>query len=145
MFPFLGMVLFANNFTTVAFDNKKGVPSVLYKNTSTHILFYCICLVLRYSLSDVYLRQCTSEFLQYTVFRVFSIYCFPLAYWDPISKTGDSKAARSRRSHNRNSHKGYVWQLYNGDWTGFTHPGVLTEMHIYLKELHYFLFNVHIL
>ena len=44
-----------------------------------------------------------------------------------ICKAGNSTTTRSRRSHNRNSHKGFVKQfLYNVDWTAFSHLDVMT-------------------
>ena len=37
---------------------------------------------------------------------------------------------QDRRSCNRKA-AGVLYDNYNGDWTAFLHPGVLTEMYVY--------------
>ena len=69
-----------------------------------------------------------------------SLWCNKVA----ISKTGDSTKIRSHRSRNRRT----TWVLYNNytcNWTGFSHPGVLT-LWIYTgmcKELYLLIVKIH--
>ena len=50
-----------------------------------------------------------------------------------ISKTGESTTTRGHCIRNRKAAR-VLYDNYNGNWTAYLHPGILTEMYMYVKN-----------